>query len=90
MGPLAQVSGCPGKCFICLMMTSFADSPFKIGERDRLKNELEHEQRITLEVESWLRDRQAHLNQLVSKNQLLTADQVYKSHVFMALLEPCY
>ena len=40
---------------------------FQIGERDRLKNELEHEQRITLEVESWLRDRQAHLNQLVNK-----------------------
>ena len=38
---------------------------WQVSERDRLKNELEHEQRITLEVESWLRDRQAHLNQLV-------------------------
>ena len=37
----------------------------QIGERDRLKNEIEHEQRITMEVESWLRDRQANLNQLV-------------------------
>ena len=44
---------------------------FQIGERDRLKNELEHEQRITLEVESWLRDRQAYLNQLVILTQIL-------------------
>jgi hypothetical protein len=36
-----------------------------VGERDRLKNEIEHEQRITTEVESWLRDRQANLLALV-------------------------
>ena len=53
---------------ICLPNDDVISGPsFQIGERDRLKNELEHEQRITLEVESWLRDRQAHLNQLVNK-----------------------
>jgi hypothetical protein len=34
---------------------------------DRLKKEIVHEHRITTEVESWLRDRQANLLTLVSQ-----------------------
>ena len=34
------------------------------NQRDTLKIELEHEQRVTMEVESWLRDRNAFLTQL--------------------------
>ena len=31
-------------------------------QRDALKVEIEHEQRVTMEVESWLKDRNVHLN----------------------------
>ena len=33
-------------------------------QRDALKVEIEHEQRVTMEVESWLKDRNVHLNKL--------------------------
>ena len=32
--------------------------------RDSLKIEIEHEQRVTMEVESWLKDRNVHLTKL--------------------------
>ena len=38
------------------------------SQRDKIKNEIEHEQRVTMEVESWLRDRNKHLKKLHEGN----------------------
>lgn len=35
-----------------------------VAKRDNLRRDLEHEQRVTLELESWLNDRKIHLREL--------------------------
>ena len=53
-------------------------------QRDALKVEIEHEQRVTMEVESWLKDRNVHLNKLHEGEINFGVSMVFFSRFFIS------